>query len=65
MVALVPWWCDFIDVKIVPPILAGATQVCCVLGSASDNRPSFTSNMRPVVKPNINELSYTISSEKK
>jgi hypothetical protein len=26
-----------------------------------ENCPSLTSNMRPVVKPNINELSYTIS----
>ena len=29
-----------------------------------DNRPPLTSNMRPVVKPNINELSYTIRSVK-
>jgi hypothetical protein len=29
-----------------------------------DNCPSLTSNMRPVVKPNIDEVSYTISSQK-
>ena len=29
-----------------------------------DNCPSLTSNMRPVVKPNINELSHTIRSAK-